>query len=221
MSVRNTASKRPWAGIAAVVAALVVAVALLTGSGLWSGAWFQPWYLTRAAGLLAYLLLWASVTLGLLQSLGMLKGLTAPVANLDVHQFVSLGAIYATVFHAVVLLYDRYVPFTISELLVPFASDYKPVLVTLGIMGLYLMLLVTVTTYLRSRLSPRTWRSIHLTSLVAFAFALLHGLLLGTDATHPVVAFAYRFTAILTFLLVAYRLFKGVWAHHAHPAGRG
>jgi len=198
-------SRFPWAGILALVTALVVAGYLLVGNLADPGQWLQPWYVTRASGLIAYLLLWGALSVGLLQSLGMLKGVTAPLANLDVHEHLSLWSLYATVFHAVILLWDTYVPFSLAEITIPLASDYQPALVAMGIIPFYLGLAVTVSTYLRSRLSPSSWRAIHLLSLIAFLLALVHGVLLGTDSQLPAVAYLYRFTGFSVAGLVIYR----------------
>lgn len=219
MQMQNRSARRPWAGSLALILGVTVA-----GIFLWRvdfTAMFQPWYLSRAAGLIAYALLWASVSVGLLQSLGMLKGVTGPVANLDVHEYLGLWSIYAATFHAVILLWDHYVPFDLWEITLPFVSDYKPGLVAPGIAALYITLLVTVTTYLRTRLSTRLWRGIHLLSLVGFLFALFHGAAMGTDAGHPAVSYLYRFTGISVGLLLILRLFKEVRARYANPAGRG
>ncbi|MFZ5825888.1 MAG: ferric reductase-like transmembrane domain-containing protein [Bacillota bacterium] len=218
MQAQNRQTKRPWAGVAALLLATALTGLLLARLDL--QAVLHPWYLTRAAGLIAYLMLWAAATVGLLQSLGMLKGVTGPGANLDVHEHLSLWAIYATTFHAVILHWDRYVSFDWYELTIPFLSDYEPASVALGIGAFYLTVLVTVTTYLRSRLTPRVWRAIHLLSLPAFLFAIVHGVLLGTDADHPFVAYVYRFTAISAGLLVALRMLKGVRTWYANLAGR-
>lgn len=211
MQKANTALKSPWAGVAALTTAALVA-GLLVGPVSWANL-LNTWYLTRAAGLVAFVLLWASVTLGLLQSIGLLKGVTSPLANVDVHGFVSLGALYATVYHAVVLLWDRHTPFTWTEILVPFASGHEPVLVGLGIISFYVALGATITTYLRGKLTPRLWRWIHLFSLVGFFLALAHGVLLGTDTELTAVGYLYRFTGISVAFLLLCRVYKGVWGN--------
>ncbi len=207
--------RRPWAGLVTLVVAIGLAGLLLAGSPVDPTRWLQPWYLTRASGITAYLLLWTAVAVGLLQSLGMLQGVTAPLANLDVHEHLSLWSLYATVFHAVILLWDSYVPFSLAAITVPMLSAFKPVLVSLGILTFYLGLLVTVTTYLRSRMAASTWRMIHLLSLVAFVMALAHGVLLGTDTSQPLVAYMYRFTGISVAGLAVYRTVREIQRRQA------
>jgi len=209
MSQRNSSQGQslPYAGLATLALATFAAGAVLAAVP-WSRSLLNTWYLTRAAGMVAYLLLWLSVVVGLLQSTAFLKGATSPLANIDIHQYVSVGALYATTFHAVVLGWDRFVPFSVLEILVPFTSDYKRVLTALGGLALYVMIGVTVTTYLRGKLSPKLWRAIHLSSLGGFAFALLHGWMMGTDSASPIVSFMYRFTGLSILVLTGWRFYR-------------
>jgi len=206
-------------GSGAAALALTVAAAGFFLCEVNPAAVLHTWYLTRAAGLVAYVLVYLSVAVGLLQSLGMLRGLTAPASNLAVHEHLSLWALYATVFHAVILLWDKYIPFRAPALLLPFASDYEPVEVTLGVLAAYTMVVAIVSTYLRTRLKPLHWRVLHLLSLAGFLFALVHGVALGTDSGHPAVGFLYRFTGLSVGLLASWRLIKGVWSRHADTPG--
>jgi len=82
------------------------------------------WYLSRAAGITAYLLLWLSLTLGV----GITSRLFEPEVKrfnvFDLHQFVSLVGILFVTLHVVILLLDKYIGFSPGELLVPFHSHY-------------------------------------------------------------------------------------------------
>lgn len=200
------------AGVATLLLAGGAAVALLWQVDL--ASLLSTWHLTRSAGLVAYVLLFASTALGLLQSLGVLKGVAGAPATLDVHEHLSLWALYATLFHALILIWDRYVGFSLAEVLVPFVSDYSSTPLGLGILALYLMLIATVTTYVRARMSPQRWRAIHLMSLAGFLFALVHGVVMGTDTGHPAVAYLYGFTGVAIGLLSALRLVKAVRSRH-------
>lgn len=224
MSTQNSHAQPPHSVGAAVRTGAAALVLSLAAAGLLlrtvnPAGLLHTWYLTRAAGLVAYVLLYLSVAVGLLQSLGVLRGLTAPAASLDVHEHLSLWALYATVFHAVILLWDSYIPFSAAALLLPFASGYEPAAVTLGVLATYTMLTAIVSTYLRTRLRPAHWRTLHLLSLAGFLFALVHGVAIGTDAGHPAVGYLHRFTGLSVGLLAAWRLIKGVWTRHARTPG--
>lgn len=205
----------PWAGIAALAAAVV-------GGGLLLGhpsreALLNTWYLSRSSGLVAYLFLWLSVCIGLLQSTGLIRGIAAGRATIDVHEFASLFGLSLATFHGVILLWDQYVHFTWSSLLIPFRSSFHPFLVGLGSLSFYLALAAAISSYMQGRLSPKAWRILHLGSLVAFAFALTHGVLLGTDSSNPVVSYLYRFTGISAGLLAGYRIYRVVRRERPQP----
>jgi methionine sulfoxide reductase heme-binding subunit len=162
------------------------------------------WYVTRAAGLTAYLLLWFSTAWGLLVSTRILDGFLGRVYTYDFHQFTSLLAIGFTFAHVVVLLGDRYLPFSMAQILIPFASTYRPLWVGVGTIALYLTLLVTVTFYLRRQIGVEAFRAIHVLSLVAYLGATVHGLLAGTDSVLPsaqLMYFSTFFVVVFLFLL--------------------
>lgn len=214
MAQRNpTAVAIPWAGLGALGAtALAVGIA---APGLLHVE-NPTWLMTRAAGLVAFGLLWLSVMLGLLQSTGYFR----MAGVVDLHTFVSVWSIYATVTHVVVLLFDHHSPYRIEEILIPFASRISPVLNGVGGIAFYIALGVSVTTYFRNRIGVKAWRAIHLTSLGAFLFALVHGLALGTDSAVPAIAFGYRFAAVSAAGLLGYRIFLGVKKRANSAGGR-
>ena len=77
----------------------------------------------------------------------------------DLHQYCGLLGLGFALFHALVLLGDRYVGYTPPQLLVPFASlPYRPLAVGLGQIALYLGLLVGLSFYVRQHIGFRAWR---------------------------------------------------------------
>lgn len=219
MSTRSATEQRPWSGGLIFAGALVFAALALAQISDPSQL-LKTWYLTRASGLIAFFFLWASVVMGLLQSTGIMKGLSTPLANIDLHEHLSLWSVFATVFHAVILVWDHYSPFRWSELVVPFSSAFKPVWTGLGTVAFYTALLAVVSTYLRPWLSTRAWRTLHLSSLLGFLLALVHGVMEGTDSGLAPVAFMYRFALISLLALLGLRVVKGVFSR-AGASGRG
>ncbi len=197
----------PWLGIASLTAAGVGVVLLLIGPFSVHDV-LQAWSLSRASGFVAYLLLWASVCLGLVQALGWLRPASA-AERIDLHAFLSLGALHMTVFHAAILLWDSHLSFRWADILIPFHSASQPVLVGFGVMAFDFSLAAVLTTLLRGRLNPLLWRAIHQVTLVAFCLAFLHGTLLGTDAGLPFARVMYAETGTVFALLTAARLIKG------------
>ena len=63
----------------------------------------------------------------------------------------------------------------------PFASSYETGALALGIVAMYLLLAVEITSLLMKRMSRRMWHGVHFSSFALFVFATVHGLLVGTD----------------------------------------
>lgn len=163
-----------------------------------------PWFITRSSGLVAYLLLWLSTLWGLVLSSKAFDPLLERLFNFDLHEYVSLLAIAFLAVHMGALLWDAYEPFTVSELAIPFVSEYRPIWTGLGIIGFYLILLVTITFYLRRRLSYRVFRSLHFLSYAAFALALLHGIYAGTDSPLWTTRLMYLGTGLSVVFFTSY-----------------
>jgi sulfoxide reductase heme-binding subunit YedZ len=203
-------------GLALLAAAIAFSIALQTPMGaaaLSFARWaFSAdsnqvmWYITRSAGLTAYLVLWFSVTSGLAVGSKFLDKLLHRAFTFDFHEFLSLLALGFTLLHIGILLVDRYLPYTVAEILVPFLSPYRPVWVGIGVLGFYLSLLVTVTFYLRSRIGMKAFRAIHLLSLVSYFGVAIHGVFAGTDSSLASVQLMYITTFLTTVGLTAYWL---------------
>jgi len=142
----------------------------------------MTWYLARAAGLVSWALLTASVLWGLAISSRSFRGVVRPAWLLDLHRY--LGGL-ATVFvgvHVAALVADSYVHFDLVSVLVPFASSWRRGAVAWGVVSLYLLLAVELTSLARRRLSRRVWRATHVAAFPLFVVATIHLLTAGTDA---------------------------------------
>src|SRR5512135_1754957 len=164
------------------------------------------WYITRAAGLMGYFLIWLSTAWGLVVSSKILDGFVERTFTYDFHEFLSwLGLAFIGV-HVIVLMADNYLPYNIWQILIPFLSPYRPLWVGIGVIAFYLVLLVTITFYLRSRVGMKTFRAIHLLSFLSYLGATVHGLFAGTDSSLPVMQLLYQVTFLITIFLTVYWL---------------
>ena len=104
---------------------------------------------------------------------------------------IGLGglALTFTGVHLAGLVLDSYFEFGPVELLIPFTSSYRPAAVAIGVVSLYLLAAVQLTSLLRRRLSKKVWRSTHYVSFPLFVAATLHGLTAGTDVTGGVLTY--------------------------------
>jgi predicted ferric reductase len=167
------------------------------------------WYVTRAAGLTAYFLLWLSMVWGMGISTKIFRSAVDGTYTYDFHEFLSLLGLGFVVLHVVVLMLDKFLPFTLAQVLVPFIDSYRPLWVGLGIIGFYIFLLVTVTFYLRSRIGVQAFRSIHLLSLIGYLGATLHGLFAGTDSALATTKLLYLGTLLVVVFLTVYWIVLG------------
>ncbi|MCE9645507.1 MAG: hypothetical protein K8S20_05855 [Chloroflexi bacterium] len=162
------------------------------------------WYLTRAAGLMGYFLIWLSTVWGLVVSSKILDPFMERAFTYDFHEYLSwLGLAFIGI-HVIVLMADQYLPYTLWQVLIPFLSPYRPFWVGIGVIALYLSLLVTVTFYLKARIGAQAFRRIHYLSLVGYLGATLHGLYAGTDSVLPAANLMYKGTFLITLFLVVY-----------------
>jgi sulfoxide reductase heme-binding subunit YedZ len=139
------------------------------------------WYAARAGGMLAFVLLTASVVAGLLLSSRDRLQHWPRFALEDVHRFLGLLAGAFIVLHGGALLLDSYLPFTLGSLLIPGTAPYRPLAVALGIVGAELLLALAITNHFRKELSHKLWRRTHYLNFAVWTLALGHGLAAGTD----------------------------------------
>lgn len=141
------------------------------------------WYTTRATGIVALVLLTATLVLGILTA-GRVRSRTWPAfAQADLHKRISLLAMVFLAFHVVTSVLDTYVNVGWAAILVPFASPYRPVWTGLGTVGVDLILAVAISSALRQRIRARTWRGIHWLAYGSWPVAMAHSLGIGTDAS--------------------------------------
>jgi sulfoxide reductase heme-binding subunit YedZ len=102
-------------------------------------------------------------------------------AQQDLHRRVSMISMVFLAAHVVTSVLDTYVHIGWAAVVVPFASSYKRLWVTVGTVGVDLMLAVAVTSLLRHRMNARVWRAVHWLAYVSWPVALAHAFGMGTD----------------------------------------
>jgi hypothetical protein len=119
------------------------------------------WYAVRANAFVGFLLLYVSIFLGVSLRIPFLNKIIKPIYSLNGHCWISVMALIFAAIHGSSLLFDKFLVFSLEDILLPFHSAYKPVLVGLGIISFYLMMILTVTSYLKKYSSHRFWRYLH------------------------------------------------------------
>jgi predicted ferric reductase len=172
------------------------------------------WYMTRSAGLMAYVLLWFSTVWGISVTSKALDPLLNRQTAYNFHEFLSLLALTFTGLHVIVLLFDHNEPFSLAQVFVPFINVYRPFWVGVGIIATYMALAAAITFYLRGRIGYKKFRAIHYVSYLAFFGVAIHGVMAGTDTPLTVTRIMYLGTTLSVVFLTVYRILT------AMPAGK-
>ncbi|MBK7318617.1 MAG: hypothetical protein IPO36_00855 [Anaerolineales bacterium] len=142
------------------------------------------WYLSRATAFVSLTLLWLSMALGLGITNKMARLWPGMPATFAIHEYVSLLGLAFAMFHALVILGDQYINFTLLQLLVPFSTvDYRPFWVGVGQIGFYVWVIVAVSFYVRPVIGQKFWRFLHYASFGMYLMGILHGIFSGTDTS--------------------------------------
>ena len=140
------------------------------------------WFLNRGTGIILLLLMTLSVILGILSARSRAgRGTPAFVRNV-VHRNVALLAVSMLAVHVVSAVVDSYVDIRWWDAFVPWGGLYQPVWLGLGALAFDLLLVITLTSLLRTRLPHAAWRLVHWASYLAWAIAVVHGFGIGTDS---------------------------------------
>ena len=139
------------------------------------------WYVTRGSGITSLVLLTVVVLLGVIASMDVAApGLPRFVSG-ALHRNISLLALAFLGLHIATTVIDGYAPIGWVEGVVPFVSGYHTLALGLGTVAFDLILALIITSLLRSKIAPTTWRYVHLSAYACWPISLLHGMLIGTD----------------------------------------
>jgi sulfoxide reductase heme-binding subunit YedZ len=168
------------------------------------------WFASRSAGITAYLLLGLSTITGLLTSSRILFKWVKPPELLELHKVLSFVGLAAIAVHGFVLMFDTYFSYNVWRISVPFLSEYRPVEVGIGVISGYLMLMVTLSFYVKKQIGgPKVWRMLHYASFPVFGLGTLHGITSGTDSSSPWVIGMYAAMVTIVLFLTYVRILGG------------
>jgi Ferric reductase like transmembrane component len=140
------------------------------------------WYLTRGSGVVALVLLTASICLGIATTLRWRTRGMPRFAVAGLHRSLTLMAVVFVALHVATTVLDGFAPIRWKDAVVPFVSPYRPVWLGLGAVAFDLLLALVITSLLRARLGYRLWRTTHWFAYASWPVALVHSLGTGSDA---------------------------------------
>jgi sulfoxide reductase heme-binding subunit YedZ len=173
------------------------------------------WYASRATGIVALLLLTAVFVLGILViRQGRLPGLPR-FAVTSLHRNLSLLSVAFIVVHVITAVLDTFVSIPLAAGVIPFASGYERLWLSLGAISFDLMLAMIVTSLLRGRINRILWRAIHLLAYLSWPVAFAHSIGASKDLQQGWLLDLAVACAVLVAAAVIYRL-----AHAARQVPR-
>lgn len=174
------------------------------------------WLVSRASGIVALVLITATVLLGLTMSTKLLRrpGLSRILMRL--HEHLAQVCFAAIGVHGLSLLGDPWLRPGVRGLLVPFAMSYRPLYTGLGIVAGYMAAVLGLSYYLRRRIGAKRWRKLHRATLLAWALAAVHALGAGSDGSTLWLRIAVFAPTVPIVYLTVVRI---LGARTAHPRG--
>lgn len=172
------------------------------------------WYIARAAGLVGFVFLWLTIFLGLAIHNPWLRKIIEPIYSFDLHCFTAAMAVIFVLVHGSVLLLDPAIDFGVADVFVPFFSKTQVVNVvylSLGILAFYMMMVMTITSYLKRYMNHRVWRLLHFLNPLAFLFTVSHAYNIGTDLKNALVASIFSGLVLVLVLIYLSSLIFALW----------
>jgi predicted ferric reductase len=177
------------------------------------------WYLSRATALTSFFLLWLSMAMGISITNRLAKVWPGGPSAFELHEFFSLLGLAFALFHAAILMGDRYIHYGLTQVFVPFTSqEYRPFWVGLGQISFYIWGIVSLSFYLRKRVTTPNWRLIHYASYLVFGLALVHGIMSGTDSGLTWSNIMYWTSSAALLFLLLYRILVSLANKQKRPA---
>jgi hypothetical protein len=175
------------------------------------------WYVARAGGLVAWALGCLAVFWGLALSTRLIRKKGVPAWLLATHRHLGALTLVFTGVHVGGLVADDYVHFGAADVLLPFASSWRPGAVAWGIVSMQLLVAIEVTSLLMRHLRRRLWRAVHVTSFGVFAMGTVHAFTAGTDGGNAIMQWTALAASTVFVFLVAFRQLSA-GAARARPA---
>lgn len=178
------------------------------------------WFLNRGSGLVLLVLLTLTVVLGVL-AMGGRPGRGVPrFVTQRLHRNLGLVSVVAVVVHIATAVMDTFVDIRWWHAVVPWGSAYEPLWVGLGTAAVDVILVVVLSSLLRTRLSHRTWRIVHLGAWLAWGFAIAHTIGIGTDLKELSAWAVVPSVACACAVLAAAGIRVAHLVHDPHPVTR-
>lgn len=149
---------------------------------------------SKVAAIFVYILMWWQIMLSILKKI-----------NTELHMFLGISILALTLTHVFLFISAisiRQEELNLSMLLPSFTSDYYKSGLSFGVMALFFIFIATFSGVFRKKIQG-FWRGGHKLVYVTFAFATVHGLMIGSDinsGTLLYIIYGAVFSLIFSYL---------------------
>ena len=177
------------------------------------------WHISRSTAFVALFFTWLSMIFGLLITGKVASKWPGATQTFELHQHASLLGLAFALIHVLILLGDRTLAFTLSQVIIPLAGEsYTPIWFSVGQFSLYAMIILTLSYSVRKTISQPVWRAIHFASFLQFTLAVVHGFFRGSDSGNLAAQIGYGICVVSVVALTVYRVAVSLRARAAKAA---
>lgn len=168
-----------------------------------------PWLLSRAFGLSAMIFLSLALSWGLAFSSRMAKTGPGSLGRAkQIHEGLSLTAIFLIISHGGVLVFDQYINPNVIDILVPFQMPDQTWATGIGIIAGWIAIIASGSYYARKYLK-KSWKIIHRFAILAWILALIHTFGSGTETGSVIFPIYLAILVLPVVFALVYRLLPG------------
>ena len=139
------------------------------------------WFATRGAGIVSLILFSVVACLGLLAVARAQSTWWPRFLTVEVHRSLALLSVAFLAVHIATAVFDPFTHLGLAAAILPLASSYRPVQVALGVVSVYFVAAMIVTSLLRDHLGHAAWRAVHWLAYAAWPLAVAHSITAGSD----------------------------------------
>jgi sulfoxide reductase heme-binding subunit YedZ len=164
------------------------------------------WIVSRSSAIVAFVLVTASVFLGLTMASKPVRKPNFAKTMRALHEQTALAALVAIGIHVVAVFADPWLKPGVAGVAIPFVLSLNRFWNGIGVIAAYLAFVLGLSFSRRRRIGPRHWRQAHRATIVVYVLGLFHALGAGSDTGSLLFLAFAGVTAIPIAILFVYRL---------------
>ncbi|MEY4173185.1 MAG: Vanillate O-demethylase oxidoreductase [Actinomycetota bacterium] len=174
--------------------------------------------ISRVGGVLAWLLIATSMLWGVVLSTRLLRRTNLPIWLLGLHRTLAVAGVALSVVHVLGALGNHRIGIGVADVLVPGRSRWREGAVTWGVVAMYLLVAVIITSALMRNLPRRLWHLSHLLAYPLFISSTLHAYQAGTDRSNRLLLWGGLALAEVVLGMALFRLLTYLPTRRAQAA---